>query len=35
MTRNKAETKKEFIRIGALAVAAVMTLTIVLAMIIR
>ena len=35
MTRNKAERKKNLIRIGALVVAGVMTLSILLAMIIR
>ena len=35
MNRNKAERKKNFIRIGAMIVAAIMTLSIVLAMVIR
>lgn len=35
MTKSKAERKKNLIRIGALAVAGVMTLSILLAMIIR
>ncbi len=35
MTKSKAEKKKNLIRIGALAVAGVMTLSILLAMIIR
>ena len=34
MTRTKAETKKKYIRIGALVVACVMVLTVVLAVII-
>ncbi len=34
-TRSKAERKKKLIRIGALAVAAVMTLSVVLAVIIN
>ena len=35
MTRSKAEKKKNLIRIGALVVAGVMTLSILLAIIIR
>ena len=35
MTKSKAERKKNLIRIGALAVAGVMTLSILLEMIIR
>lgn len=35
MNRNNSERKKNFIRIGALIVAAIMTLSIVLAMVIR
>ena len=35
MTKSKAKKKKNLIRIGALAVAGVMTLSILLAMIIR
>ncbi len=34
-TKNKAERKKQYIRIGALVVAGVMTFSIILAMIIK
>ena len=34
-TKNKAERKKQFIRIGALVVAGVMAVTIILTMIIK